>query len=65
MQDWQNRVIEEASELEQKILRLDAYIWSGKAECLFIGDKDTLLSQLHFMKQYLNTLKLRISRFKD
>ena len=63
MEDWQERVVQEKKELDEKITKLKAMICSDKFEALADTDQRLLVMQLSAMKQYASVLKARIERF--
>lgn len=60
----QQRVIEEAAELREKVTKLKAFIdHSVNFDALGSIDQALLISQWAAMTQYLGILELRIARF--
>lgn len=65
MQDWQQRVVEEKSDLDVKIKKLETFVLSEKWYGLDPIDQDLLKRQLFVMIQYTNRLRDRIARFEE
>lgn len=63
MKDWQERVVQESKDLDDKIVKLKAMICSDRFEALQDMDQRLLVQQLAVMKQYASVLKVRIQRF--
>lgn len=65
MQDYQLRVIEEKTALDEKIVKLKDFIRSNPAfESLQQGEKSMMEYQLHVMKEYSRALEYRIHNFR-
>jgi hypothetical protein len=63
MQEWQQRVIDEKTELDGKIRRLDAFLKTDKAQNLPPGENPRMTRQLAVMREYRDILEERISDF--
>ena len=63
MQDYQQRVVDEKSALDEKIKKLNEFIFTPKCLSLHEVDQEILCAQLFHMKKYGDILHLRISRF--
>lgn len=63
MQPFQQRVVDELSDLEVKIQALSAFTLSDTFTTLEVDDRVTLLEQLRIMQQYAIILEKRISKF--
>ena len=64
MQPHQQRVVDEKSELDAKILALSNFVSTSMTfVALNHKDQDLLTMQLHTMRDYSRTLGLRIERF--
>ena len=61
--DWQQRVIREKKELDEKIDRLSTYLGTTAYKDLFAEDQRLLSTQLKFMRSYSAILGTRVSRF--
>jgi len=64
MSDFKTRLTTEASELYEKVIKLDGFLMTEKAGEI---DKDQLMLlgiQLNTMKAYLNCLTARINRLE-
>jgi hypothetical protein len=59
----QQRVFEERSQLEQKIIKLTAFVDTATFMGLARADQSLLLEQLGHMRAYSGVLGARISRF--
>lgn len=65
MEAWQNRVIEEKTALDEKLVKLRAFIdTEGFFERVEAEDRTLLYNQVASMQSYSNTLEKRIERFK-
>lgn len=63
MTDWQQRVIDEAAALQEKLTKLsNLTLLVEHPECT-AQDAALLLEQKTHMQQYLNVLERRIARF--
>ena len=66
MIDWQQRVIDEKSELDEKLKKLGELIGDkGKFSQLERVDCDLLVRQEGVMRTYANILQKRIDRFTE
>ena len=63
MEDYKVRVIEEKKELDEKIVKLAAFIFSSNSAQRGAEEIHLLNGQLHCMIDYSMTLRERISRF--
>lgn len=59
----QQRVLDEAHELKQKVQKLNAFVDTTTFENLEAEERTLLCKQLNLMVQYFNVLELRIARF--
>lgn len=64
MEAWQQRVVDEAKELKEKLDKLLSYQDTEAFEKLPVQDKMLLLNQAHCMLSYQFYLNQRIQRFK-
>ena len=65
MQPHQQRVVDEFTELQDKLTKLDNFIFSDKFEEI-VSDKDErhrLIAQFGYMRSYASVLKERIDNF--
>ena len=62
---YQERVIEEQTELTTKIIKLVEFIFSGKASSLPAIQTDLLIRQLSAMRTYPDILRQRIGTFEE
>lgn len=62
--DYQQRVIDEASELAQKIDKLRDFLYSDKFDTVKKNDQILLFQQLGHMSAYLRVLKERMDNFE-
>jgi hypothetical protein len=65
MEPWQDRLIKEKEELEDKIKKLTYFMASDAYNDLHELDRSLLFQQRGYMNNYLKTLKERISRFQE
>lgn len=63
MQPFQQRVLDEKRELEEKIQKLDTFRESETFKTLDEDDQELLNRQVHYMVGYWNALVARIDRF--
>lgn len=63
MQDWQQRVIDEKTALDEKLNKLEAFLEGEGFESLGNKDKTLLEHQAHWMNGYSGILGERIRRF--
>ena len=61
---WQIRLLDEKNKLEEKITKLGLFLLR-KEEFEVVQDRDLLLSQFHYMKEYANVLQQRIDNFNQ
>lgn len=64
MEAYQQRVVDELTELTDKKVKLDIFIQGEVFPKLELMDQALLRRQLHAMSDYAGTLALRIERFK-
>ena len=64
MEDYQERVLTEKLELDQKIRKLSDFVCSDKAEVVSNKEHGRMVTQLDAMFEYSRLLRLRISAFK-
>jgi len=67
MEAWQERVIQEAKELDERIGKLRLYIAGGLRSgfgALHVNEQRRLTSQLGYMEGYSNILHERIDEFE-
>lgn len=64
MEDYQQRVIEEAESLSEKIKKLDEFTSTETFAALHSEDSNLLLHQKFLMLDYYGVLNERISRFE-
>jgi hypothetical protein len=64
MKDYQERVVAEKKELDDKRVKLTAFLKTKTFEALDIAEKARLASQSNIMLQYSNVLSERIAAFK-
>ena len=60
MKPWQVRLVEEKSELDERILKLKLYLSKGDSHEIDDEGKDLLWRQLVYMESYANILEKRI-----
>lgn len=63
MEDFQVRVVEEKKELDGKITRLSAFIFSDKFASVLKEEQERMERQLYVMMNYSRCLKDRIAAF--
>lgn len=63
MQPHQQRVVDEKAELDDKITKLAAFINGDICKTLEHRNQELLSKQLGYMRNYSETLSLRIERF--
>ena len=63
MESYQQRVIDEKTELDEKISKLQLFISSEKFSQVKPEEQERLVRQHGFMIQYSNVLKERIEKF--
>lgn len=64
MQPHQQRVVDEKSELDEKISKLTSFMGSDASNVLSLTEEDDLEEQLEYMEKYSKVLERRISKFK-
>lgn len=64
MEAWQDRVIAEKRELDEKIAKLSAFMAGNTFDLLPLQDQGWLHSQHIAMQAYSVALKMRIAHFK-
>lgn len=64
MKDYQQRVVVERTELDQKLSRLRAFISSEQFQTVAAFEQVRLLRQQDIMQQYLAVLDERIADFE-
>jgi len=63
MEDWQNRVKEELTDLRTKLSKLREFTFSEKFSGIPSRQRDLLTEQIRIMERYSDVLKARISAF--
>lgn len=63
MENYQERVIEEAKELNVKVIALNEFLRTAELVTLDDTDQDLLQAQYVAMREYLDILNRRIERF--
>jgi len=64
--DYKNRVVEEKEQLDIKISKLSAFVFSGKfTEIENIKEREYMERQLHYMMDYSRCLRERILSFNN
>lgn len=63
MEAWQERVMTEKADLDEKIIDLSNFLQSEEIKKLARVDQDDLDSQCYHMKRYASVLLQRIQRF--
>ena len=64
LQPYQQRVVDEATELTEKVDKLQKFIQSYNFNRLDTSNKELLNTQSHHMTEYLSVLRKRIEQFK-
>lgn len=64
MKPYQERVVAEKKDLEEKIDKLHTFISSDEWKDVDLREKDRLLRQVHHMTKYASVLGERIAAFK-
>jgi hypothetical protein len=59
----QERVLEERTQLNDRLVKLDSFLYTEKFNCLSMDDQDLLITQQAIMEQYLDVLDQRIANF--
>jgi len=62
MSDYKDRMKAELSELEDRMLKLKAFLWSDPFNALDKEDRTLLIMQAAFMNSYRDVLEERYSR---
>ena len=66
MEDWEQRVVDEKSELSKKIIALTTFVTTNPTFLsLDSGDRDLMWEQLSLMLNYCNVLERRIGSFSS
>jgi hypothetical protein len=65
MKDYQLRVVNEASELGEKIILLSKFLFGAKSEDVDYCERRRMTSQLREMQRYYESLTWRIENFSD
>lgn len=60
---WQERVLQEAQELVERLNKLSAFLSTDTCLDLPLADRELLVAQAHHMRDYANVLSRRIARF--
>lgn len=63
MEAWQNRVYEEATQLQDKIKKLGAFLLTDTFSQLDTKTQELMVRQYAAMSEYLGILVLRIAAF--
>jgi len=63
MQDYQQRVVDEQNELDEKARKLDAFLMSDKSSGLHPDERTRMVRQLQVMQEYSGILGERIAAF--
>ena len=63
MEAYQERVLEERAQLNDRLNKLDAWLYTEKFNCLSLDDQDLLITQQRIMVEYLDVLDQRINNF--
>lgn len=63
MEDWQQRVVEERNQLQDRYLSLQRTLRQGRPNHIALEDWTDLINQYFHMKNYLEVLQKRISKF--
>ena len=63
MEAHQERVLEERTQLNDRLVKLDSFLYTEKFNCLSMDDQDLLITQQAFMERYLDVLDQRIANF--
>ena len=64
MEDYQKRVVVEKEDLDQKIVKLAAFLFSEKSAAVDIEEYERMLQQFYTMMEYSRCLNKRIVCFK-
>lgn len=63
MEAYQHRVVEEKTQLDDRISRLDPFVRSETFKGLPLVEQERLILQLRLMKEYSDVLSARIAAF--
>lgn len=63
LEAYQERVLEERAQLNDRLNKLDAWLYTEKFNCLSLDDQDLLITQQRIMVEYLDVLDQRINNF--
>lgn len=63
LKDWQERLVEEKAQADEKVKRLDAFVRGPKFDGIHVEDRALLREQLAVMTRYAEILQERVSRF--
>ena len=63
LQDWQERVLQERAELEERCAGIDAFITSDTFQRISLVEQDLLFAQAQAMMDYSHILTKRIGTF--
>ena len=63
LQDWQERVLQERAELEERCAGIDAFITSDTFLRISLVEQDLLFAQAQAMMDYSHILTKRIGTF--
>ncbi len=64
LQDWQERVLQERAELEERCAGIDAFITSDTFLRISLVEQDLLFAQAQAMMDYSHVLTRRIGTFE-
>ena len=64
LQDWQERVLQERAELEERRAGIDAFITSDTFLRISLVEQDLLFAQAQAMMDYSHVLTRRIGTFQ-
>lgn len=64
MEQYQERVVEEKTELDGKVLKLQEFVSSDRFNLVEVGEANRMRNQLSVMMDYSNILGERITNFK-
>jgi len=62
-EDWQQRVVDERTALEDKVTKLKAFVSTEAHNALDAAEQSRMATQLHHMTGYLRTLEERVANF--
>lgn len=65
MKDHELRVVEEKADLDDKLKKLQKFVFSETFSSLDLGERWRLTTQCHIMTEYSAILTARISEFKS